>query len=119
MIRPKELSLGNVVRYKGRIREVLTINYNWLNLNGPLPVGLEHCEGVPITYGLLRKAGFEEISEGEFYKAVNGHIEVFVYKDSDTEYRIGKTDADIHIKYMHELQNAYYLLTKIPLTLDV
>lgn len=116
MIKPEELQLGNFVLYKGHTRVIESINYHWFKINGPLQVKPHDCQGAPINPSMLRFFGFEEISEGEFYKVANGHTEVFVYKDGDYDYRIGKTDADIEIRYIHQLQNSYLLLTKVPLT---
>lgn len=55
MIKPKELALGNVVLYKGRIREVVTINYNWLISMVPYLLALNIVREFQLLMACLEK----------------------------------------------------------------
>lgn len=120
----KELRIGNYVKYNGCVVSVYAIsnpmpnsNNNFNNkgrvtlwCNGLIAANIDEIEPIPITEELLLKIGFKQCGYLfktlfiEMYEAEKGwHLHI------DNE-RF-ETALSITIKYVHQLQNAYYLAT--------
>lgn len=123
MIRTDELMLGNWVKYTMDFDvisppvKIETISGRYVDVtNGDEYWDLEDNElvGISITNELLEKCGFERLDKpeesGEWFRLDN--IYVLYSKD---EFRI----ADIPVQFLHELQNAYFMLTKNHLTVNL
>ena len=120
----KELIIGNYVKYNGSVVSVYAISnptpskdkhFNnkarvTLWCNGLMDATIDEIEPIPITEELVLKNGFEQCGYMfktlfmEMYEVENGwHLHI------DNE-RF-ETALSITTKYVHQLQNAYYLLT--------
>ena len=126
MIKPNELMIDNWVLHSDRPIKVKGIIENRIaSFDNEIGVRLvfshkvDEIEPITITEEILEKCGFENTHDNEFYATVNNSIEVFIYKDNDSSFRIGKNDADIEIKYIHQLQNSYFILTGEQLTIKL
>ena len=108
----KELRVGNNIWRPCCYDEVVEIRENGLigldNLRGL--ISYSEIEPIPITEELLFKNGFEQCGDIfktlfiEMYEVANGwHLHI------DNE-RF-ETALSITIKYVHQLQNAYYIAT--------
>lgn len=120
----KELRIENYVKYNGNVVSVYAISNPTPNkdkhfdnkvrvtlwCNGLIDATIDEIESIPITDELLEKCGFEQCGYIfktlfiEMYEVTNGwHLHI------DNE-RF-ETALSTTIKYLHQLQNAYYLLT--------
>ena len=108
----KELRIGNKIWRPCCYDEVLEIRENGIigldSLRGLIPY--REIEPIPITDELLLKIGFEQCGYIfkalfiEMYEVTNGwHLHV----DNDKF----ETAIALTIKYLHQLQNALYLVT--------
>lgn len=132
MVHKEELRLNNWVRdYYGISRQVAYIGETvglhndcggtdryekapiWSN-------NLKDLHGIPLTADLLVKAG---TVEGRcFYTMYKtpGHVVTFVmWANYDGEYHFAISTHDIHVKYLHQLQNLYFALTGTELNIDL
>lgn len=73
---------------------------------------------IPITEELLEKCGFDELCDG-VYEHNYGGFEVTKEGDEWWVSWNGGCDYWFAIKYLHQLQNAYQLVTKGELTLQL
>lgn len=138
-MKTNELRLGNVVRYNNQIVKVSGIHYTTIEFG---EVGNDwHCTGnlaevqpIELTEELLVKIGFED-RKGYFnYSRVfddeNNYCDsIHIYYCPMLEhfkFTYDKVKADdlqtmdlYNIKYLHQLQNAYYLLTGKELKIEL
>lgn len=117
MISTKELMLGNWVEYAtGREEKptimalVTTIFSGTVFLDGCLDVEEEGLCGIPITKELLKKCGFTV--DHEIENTICFNIEDYYANLVDDTLHLYIKRGNHEVKYLHELQNAYYLLTK-------
>ena len=115
-MKPQELSIGNLVCYNGKVVKVEQITKKKIGYHrhkGETRMNyarLFEIEPIPITDELLLENGFEQCDYMfktlfiEMYEVENGwHLHI------DNEHF--ETALSITIKYVHQLQNAYYLAT--------
>lgn len=112
----KELRIGNLVmnnfKRENDIVEIDTIDFveDWFKLFKP----------IPLTEEWLLKFGLPYFSETEYY-SIRFSIKGFDFQSYDSinafAYNFG-FDDEIIIKYVHQLQNLYFVLTKKELTLN-
>ena len=123
MLKTEELRIGNLVYFndnmfsgkENQIVEIETINVNFITdkTNKNSIIGdIENYKPIEINKEILLKLGFdwndgapyhnETILEYCFFGYSNNEIQIF----SDYEYKILK-----RIKYVHQFQNIYFLLT--------
>ena len=123
----KEFRIGNLVEYDGRVFEIDSVSEVLPTLNtiefGIGVVDWNNLKPIPLNEDWLVKFGFEnvddEIDYSEFvlnYVTIEGNgsdkQEPFHFVRG-VDYRERKTE----IKYVHQLQNLYFALTGIELTL--
>lgn len=112
MIHTNELMLGNWVEFEGLPNKVTWIGSNHVWLNGET---VNHhytgIDGIPITEELLEKCGFTKI-EGERSYRIDDVV--IIYGVPSTKCWMIKMFAfgKIPVFDIHELQNAYFMLTK-------
>lgn len=108
MINANELRIGNLVEKNGvvYVADFITIrmahNYN----------------PIPLTPEILEKAGFEiQISQIDFWKKGK----VYMYWDGEElSANFGHIEQlDVHVKYLHQLQNLFFALTGEELTVSL
>lgn len=116
MIHTKELMLGNYVTYLDTPMYVTGIfsDTAYLNFEGNegdvFEIEEESLAGVPITEELLEKCGFRK---GEYYWFGPDETEVALVGSVALMDFMGDGDWRVtDIQFLHELQNAYYMLTK-------
>lgn len=118
MIHTSELMLGNWVTYLGTPMYVTGIFSDtvYLNFEGNegdvFEIEEESLMGIPITEELLEKCGFKE------FRRRGGFV---AYSDNGYEYGnklvldhgdYSLVGINYGLHFLHELQNAYYMLTK-------
>lgn len=117
-----ELRVDNIVAYKGLAYKVIGISTTHILLMvdeiETILVDVENLEPVPITEELLTKCGFDEPCDG-VYEHGFGKFEVTKEGDEWWVSWHGGCDYWFAIKYLHQLQNAYQLVTKEELTLQL
>lgn len=119
MINTNELMLGNYVRYKGKPRKVESIYGYALRINGPLHVTRDNCEPIPITEEILEKCGFIKYRQRGSFIAYTNTLDEFgpsLFFDDEEYHFLG---IDKNIKFLHELQNQYFLITEIQLNVNL
>lgn len=121
MIQTKELMIGNWVSYKENPIEVGGITENSIcffenNIGVRKGVLLKpnEIEPIPITEELLQKCGFEHNEDCIW---VNEHM-VFHFFPGDM-YLFLLCQRLENIEFIHELQNAYYFLTRKHLEINL
>lgn len=125
MMKASELRLGNLVNYKGETVEILGVGLTYLtiqrDINGVAQdfedIIIQEFEPIPLTEEMLESFGIKFTIEG-FYKATD---EVLMSSESPYSLYAENSDNSIvwfagGIKFIHELQNWYKLLTEIELT---
>ena len=124
MIHTNELMLGNWVEYATGINgdkrsipmyvvaideEEALLSFEG-NETGPLIIEQERLRGIPITEELLDKCGFDK-GPGFLYQiGFDTFITVQVFPDFTRLHFKGIVFGDF--RFLHELQNAYFMLTK-------
>lgn len=115
-MKPTELRIGNLVCYNGKVVKVEQITKHKIGYHTePNETRMNYArlceiEPIPITEELLLKNGFEQCDYMfktlffEMYEVENGwHLHI----DNDKF----ETAIALTIKYLHQMQNAYYLVT--------
>lgn len=123
MIHTNELMLGNWVEYatglnkdkrsipmyvKAIFRDEVYLDFEG-NEGDVWEEDAENLLGIPITEELLEKCGFNEFRRLGGYVAYSDNFGKMLCLDHG-EFRLSSVDAPL--KYLHELQNAYFMLTK-------
>lgn len=118
MIHTNELMLGNWVEHNGTPHRVLKLSPYFAYLNGEVgDTNFASINGIPITEELLEKCGYAKTESGthndyygserdETFVILEHKYQTFVLIKTGTN---GGTIA--HIRFLHELQNAYFMLT--------
>lgn len=120
----EELRIENYVKYNGSVGYVYAIsnplpnsanNFNnkervTLWCNGLIGANITEIEPIPITEELLLKCGFDEPCDG-VYEHNYGDFEVTKEWENWWVTWNGGSDFWFRIKHIHQLQNAYYLVT--------
>ena len=110
-MKAEELRIGNLVH------DVLNNNAKRINQENlcDFANGYVSFEPIPLTEEWLLKFGFDEtIVEGyPIYQSDKGFI-VEYYKDESVFLIL---DFEVRIKYVHQLQNLYFALTGLELTI--
>lgn len=123
-MKPTELRIGNLVMYNGEVVRVEMITKKKIGYHrhkGETRMNyarLFEVEPIPITEELLTKCGFDEPCDG-VYEHNYGGFEVTKEGDEWWVSWRGGCDYWFVIKYLHDLQNAYQLITKGELTLQL
>lgn len=76
-------------------------------VDGERAVMIADCAGIPLTEEWLLKFGFEKSSDGKFYK----DSRFTIYQRGVYFGLIGGSLSWNEFKYVHQLQNLYYVLT--------
>lgn len=118
MIQPNELRIGNWVydsKYTQYPMQVVLIGSDYVYLDFEGNEG-DVWEGeiapIPLTEELIAKQGWEKV--GYYYTDKNG-LEIYETNDGwhlHIDDEKCQTTIAILIKYLHELQNAYFVATK-------
>lgn len=122
-MKPTELRIGNLVMYNGKVVRVEQITKHKIGYHTkPYEMGMNYArlceiEPIPITEELLKKNGFEidqNITEYELLSCYERRITAYEVKYGwhfhidDEEYCTCFSNT---LKYIHDLQNAFYLVT--------
>ena len=113
-MKPQELRIGNLVCYNGKMVTVKQITKHKIGYHTKPDktimnyARLCEIEPIPITEELLLKCGFGEPCDG-VYEHNYGDFEVTKERENWWVTWNGGTDFWFDIKYLHQLQNAYYL----------
>lgn len=131
-MKPTELRIGNIVEvnhygYDDMFASVISINdvgdlcLHLLDerfTKEEYECTMNEVTPIPITEELLEKCGFDEPYDGVYERSC-GKFEVTKEGDEWWVSWHGGCDYWFAIKYLHDLQNAYQLVTKQELTLQL
>jgi hypothetical protein len=100
-MKPTDFRIGNLIEYDGRVFEIDTIAEEFPTLNtAEFGIGVVSWENIkPI-----------ELTEEILFKCVFALNHVFLYKHEGSFWH-DTLNGSIEIKYLHQLQNLYYILT--------
>lgn len=143
MIDPRELRIGNYISYyiydqqnpyPDRIKSIYfgdeSKEYRLEMESGKFSLGhltIQGIKPIPLTEDILMKCGFDEDWESGFIvykievKDSYGHkFDISLVKDdSGISFNYVCWDINCGVKYVHELQNLYYDLTKTELNVQL
>jgi hypothetical protein len=114
----KELRINNLVYWNGRLERIDLNSFGtqWNNSDGRLL--FEEYKAIPLTEEWLLKFGFDEITPKYYVLNIDdGNSFTYYYTFSGGVWHFEFEGISIKIKYVHELQNLYYALTKKELTI--
>lgn len=118
MVNANELRLGNWISYNGKYYEVDEI---WFDLDEGAyytqDFNINFISPIPLTEELLLKCGFERNKTYKRY-FYNG-ISISKYEGEKYFVFDGWRFRAIDIKYLHQLQNLYFILTGEELTINL
>lgn len=130
-MKPQELRVGNLVNYKGKVVKVEQITKHKIGYHTkPNETRMNYAklcevEPIPITEELLLKIGFKKENE---YIAVKPDKSCLVHFPNHfitggyfviAIARLPGMLSKIPVKHLHQLQNAYYLVTGKELEIKV
>lgn len=142
MIDPKELRIGNYLKYKNTPFEVEEILINGVNMyQEGYPIhGFEECDPIPLTPEILKSVSFDSGYEGytdasdgnksktgAFYSLQIGNnmfLQLIYMGDvecaiNNRPYESGSGYVWSAPKYIHQLQNLYFALTGSELKIEL
>ena len=108
-----KLRIGNIlIESNGRqvkIMELLTDYARvWINKDEWVSVGYDYLKGIEINEETLVKLGFIKVRDYPVFRLNGLQIE---FNGFDSEWGCGLIDKKTVIKYVHDLQNLYYILS--------
>lgn len=130
MIKANELRIGNLFQDQNenllKVSEINEENQVFKVVDRtkfPLPNGWK-AEPIPLTEEILLKCGFEKKDESYVFGANKQHRLRWINKITGFEHRIVSLSYnvaiyDLHIKYLHQLQNLYFALTGEELKIEL
>lgn len=126
-MKPTELRIGNLVLYEGRVVKVEQITKKKIGYHryeGETRMNyarLQEVEPIPITEELLTKIGFvKRIYSDKIFAYGEGMLStVYFIESTMIDIETEDNGATIRCTHLHQLQNAYYLVTKQELTLQL
>lgn len=114
----KELRIGNSVLDKyGNIKTVFAVLSNGLVFDSNQYIGtpIEWCKPIPLTEEWLEKFGFEK---NGLYDYSLPDMSFLVYWDKANRiYLCSRCGEKIPLKYVHKLQNLYFVVKEEELTI--
>jgi hypothetical protein len=127
-MKPEELRIGNWVKYRGEPVKVEQLRVNCLGIaNSDVLVDYNEIEPIELTEEVLLKVGFEK--DGNSYRLICDGIRIGYYTDKfkqvldinvSREKKFYKNELRSYdVKYLHQLQNEYYLLTNKELKIEL
>lgn len=127
MIAANDLRIGNWVMYDNRYFQIDSIATVFPTLNttefGIGVVDWNNISGIPLTEKILLDCGFD--TNGiHIFKEFNPRMVLYFNNGNHAEMDLIQDGKSIsfkysHIKYLHELQNLFYSLTKTELTINL
>ncbi len=122
MIAANELRIGNIFK-NGVIESIPLAGWNEdgfdVNLNAIAWCTLEDLEPIPLEPEILEKCGFVKINDTDFHKQLykKENCDYYICLESNEMIKYGGSYGDyceigdVEIKYLHQLQNCYFVLT--------
>ena len=112
MLQANELRIGNYLQWNGKPFKVNTIFTSHV-CSETQP--LQGYEPIPLTPEILEKCGFE-------YDTVTYYIGNFMLLEGNNDYRVAINSISkqfCDVKYLHELQNCYFMYKKEELEINL
>lgn len=129
-MKTNELRIGNYVNIEGdvvKVKEIYEKSIHYTYGEYESYATEDFIQPIELTEEILVKIGFEK--DGNNYSLICGDIEVGYYIDKfkqvlcisvSREKRFYKNELRSYdVKYLHQLQNAYYLLTNEELEVEL
>ena len=116
-MKANELRIGNLVLFNNSIKPITSNNL--CDIEFYTDSKIPYCKPIPLTEEWLLKFGFEKKEyEKSQYREYEYILENFKYfRDRFWIVRCEECGRYADIKYVHELQNIYFALTKYELTM--
>lgn len=117
MIKSNELRIGNIINYIGGENVLVYTITEAVEIEAVSNNRL--YEPIPLTPGILEKAGFEQIKKiADLLTIVTGPLQTELI-ETETTYTVKGYQSwgmkliatDTYIKHIHQLQNLYFALT--------
>ena len=110
-MKANELRIGNYVYFHGDVEEINMVDgFGVIGREEQPLCSIDEFEPIPLTEEWLLRFGFEKIRGLHLCKGYSLNSgEYLVYIDDRGVYL--KTNKNIFIKYVHQLQNLYFALT--------
>lgn len=126
-MKPQELSIGNLVCYNGKVVKVEQITKHKIGYHTkPNETRMNYArlceiEPIPITKEWLTKSGFvKRIYTDKVYESEKGMLSaIYFIEGSICDIQAECNGATIQCTHLHQLQNAYYLVTSKELEIKV
>ncbi len=122
MVQAHELRIGNMVEYNSIFYEVWSIDKDYLELDSEAAdshadnIKTLSANPIPLTPEILEKYGFDYDASYDVPKVQKGNLVLFGYENEFGANFGHVTQLDVHVKYLHQLQNLYFALTGEELT---
>ena len=117
-----DLRIGNLVEYENAIFEIDIIAREFPSLNtiayGVGVVRWIDLKPIPLTEEWLLKFGFQKLYDNYYLLYVGSLTINYYYNYSGSTWKFMLEEQLLDIKYVHEVQNLYYSLTKTELTYE-
>jgi len=114
-MKANELRVGNLVERDGNILEVIRVakdgivNYDLVRKSQGMHVNSGNVIPIPLTEEWLSKFGFEKNENGFFDLIKDSEVEILIRDDYWT--CDGIVFSLFNLKYVHQLQNLFFVLT--------
>ena len=116
-IKASELRIGNYVDYykNGQVSKIKALEFGYCHLSDASSIEYNLLSGVPLSEEILLNCGFEEVDfAGGCYEK-----EYLTIDTSDFNCCYKRDWLEIKIKYLHQLQNLFYILTNQELEINL
>ncbi len=113
----KDLRIGNYVSGMFEIEKIEGIYLSFVNTDGRNHAPLQQIKPIPITEEWLLKLGFEYNSFSLLYSnRKQSEYDIQIIDDTFVIHKYG--EEIVTLKYIHELQNLFFALTKNELKIN-
>lgn len=115
-MKSNELKIGNLVLFAGLVNEISVVGKQRVQFEtgGGNVFELHHISGIPLTPEWLERFGFE-FRNGAYYHSKYNKLHVNI--SNPISIWLGNANGIlVPMDYLHQLQNAFYVLTAQELT---
>lgn len=133
-LKGSDLRIGNLVKYCNGVYRIIEVSpihllvQNANDINDIQHRAIQNAEPIELTEEVLVKIGFEKHDEAMNIYAFENERAIVVYVPNRKLLKIEGVENDVlidrnirlnNIKYLHQLQNAYYCLTNEELEVEL
>lgn len=125
MVKAYEVRLGNlIIHNKSGCKEVCGFQANWIALKDDIPIFVEEteCRGIEVNGELLEKCRFHKVPRTKnlwwIHLLPKGSMTIKKKEDGFEVFFVSDLPIVDNIKYLHQLQNLYFVLTNTELDIS-